>query len=113
MAMSHRRFAASSTEVSPEPTDPDAEAWPEPDAAESFTALVASKLSRWAGLAALAIAVIALALTIVQWIHTPSRASASPIFTNHQVKEAKTNVCAAYMTVPSCGGHEYDPRELN
>jgi hypothetical protein len=99
MAMSRRPLAASSTEVSPEPTDPDAEVRPEPDAAESFTALVASKLSRWAALAALAIAVIALTLTIVQWIHPPSRGSASPTFTNQQVKAAKTNVCAAYTTV--------------
>lgn len=96
MAMSHRRFAASSAEAS---TEPGAEAWPEPDAAESFTAMVMSKLSRWAALGALAIAVIALTLTVALWIHPPSHSSASPTFTNQQVKQARTNVCAAYMTV--------------
>lgn len=96
--MSHRRLVAPPAEASPEPTDLDLEVWPEPDAAESFPARVASMVSRWAALGALAIAVIALTLAIVQWIDPPSHGS-SPAFSSQQVKDAKTSVCAAYMTV--------------
>jgi hypothetical protein len=99
MATSHRPPPKSSAEASPEPAELDAELWPEPDAPESFTAVAASMLSRWAVLAALAIAVIALTLSILQWIHPPSRTGAVTTFSNQQVKDAKTNVCAAYMTV--------------
>lgn len=99
MAMSHRGFTASSAEVSPEPADIDGEVSSEPDAAKFFAALDGSKLSHWVAPAALAIAVIALTLAIVQWIQPALHNSASLAFTNQHGKEAKTNVCAAYMTV--------------
>ena len=90
MAMSHRHFAVPATEAPPEPTEDDAEVWPEPDVAKSFAALVASTLSPSAALGALAIALIALTLSIVQRVHPPSRGSDSPVFNNQQVKDAKT-----------------------
>jgi len=99
MAMSHRPFGGSSTEVSTDSTDVDAEAWPESDGTVSSAARVASALSRWAALGALVIAVIAVTLTVVQWIHPPTYSTGSPAFSKQQVKQAKTNVCAAYMTV--------------
>ena len=59
----------------------------------------ASELSCWTMFAALTIAVIALILTVVQWIHPWSHNNASPAFTNQQVKDAKADACTAYKTV--------------
>lgn len=51
--------------------------------------------SRWVAPAGLAVGVVALALTLVQWFH----GNASPSFSDQQVKDAKTSVCAAYTAV--------------
>jgi hypothetical protein len=51
--------------------------------------------SRWIAPAGLAIGVAALVLTLVQWFH----GNGSPSFSDQQVKDAKTSVCAAYAKV--------------
>ena len=55
--------------------------------------------SRWIAPAGLAVGVLALTLTLVQWFHPSSHANGSPSFSDQQVKDAKTSVCAAYTTV--------------
>jgi len=92
--MLHRSSAASSAES---PLDP-LESIAESDAVES-PAPDGWKLSRWTALAALTIAVLALTLTLVQWFHSASHNSASPVYTDQQVKDAKKNICAANMIV--------------
>lgn len=98
-AMPHRPSAGSSADQSTDTPDSDAEPFPEPDAVESSPIPAASMLSRWITLAALAIAVIALTLAIVDRFYPPSHDSASATFSDQQVKTAKTNICAAYITV--------------
>jgi hypothetical protein len=56
------------------------------------------KSSRWATLAALMIAVIAVAVAIAAWFHT-AHTAATPTFTSDQVSQAKANVCSGYATV--------------
>jgi hypothetical protein len=55
--------------------------------------------SRWIALAGLAVGVVALTLTLVQWFHPPSHGNGAPSFSDQQVKDAKTSVCAAYTNV--------------
>ena len=51
--------------------------------------------SRWIAPAGLAAGLLALTLTLVQWFH----GNGSPSFSDQQVKDAKTSVCAAYAKV--------------
>jgi hypothetical protein len=76
-----------------------AEAWPESDAEDPAAAQGASKLSRWAALAALPIAVIAIAVAAAGWFYPHKSASSAPSFTDQQTKDAKEHVCAAFVTV--------------
>jgi hypothetical protein len=55
--------------------------------------------SRWIAPAGLAVGVVALTLTLVQWFHPSSHGHGSPSFSDQQVKDAKTSVCGAYTTV--------------
>jgi hypothetical protein len=55
--------------------------------------------SRWIAPAGLAVGVLALILTLVQWFHPSSHGNGAPTFSDQQVKDAKTSVCAAYTTV--------------
>jgi hypothetical protein len=99
LLMSHRPFTESSAEPSPDPPEPDGEQWRVPDAVESSPTSGVSTLSRWATLAAVVIAAITLVLGIVDWFRSASHDGGSPAFTIQQVKDAKTNVCAASVTV--------------
>jgi hypothetical protein len=51
--------------------------------------------SRWIAPAGLAAGLLALTLTLVQWFH----GNGSPSFSDQQVKDAKTSVCAAFTAV--------------
>ena len=86
---------ASSIAQSPDIDEP----WPQADGVDRPSAPGASELSRWTMFAALTIAVIALILTVVQWIHPWSHNNASPAFTNQQVKDAKADVSTACKAV--------------
>lgn len=54
---------------------------------------------RWVALVGLAIGVLALTLTLVQWFYPPSHGGAATSFSGQQVKDARTRVCASYKTV--------------
>jgi len=54
---------------------------------------------RWVAPVGLAIGVLALMLTLVQWVYPPSRGGAAASFSGQQIKDAKTRVCASYKTV--------------
>jgi len=70
------------------------------DTAGHSTALGTAVRSRWIAPAGLVAGVVALTLTLVQWFHHPaSHGNGSPSFSDQQVKDAKTSVCAAYTTV--------------
>lgn len=53
--------------------------------------------SRWAGIAALAMAMIATAVAITAWLRPAE--GASPTFTDQQTTQAKSAVCSAYTAV--------------
>jgi hypothetical protein len=60
--------------------------------------------SRWPSFAALAIAIIGLAIGVVGWFRpvAPSErpvAPVAPTYTDQQIANAKTNICAAYEVV--------------
>lgn len=72
---------------------------PESDATDTSPASRASKLSRWATFAALVIAVIAATLAIVGWFRPHHSAPPAATFSDQQIKDAKTHVCTAFVTV--------------
>ena len=69
----------------------------ESDAVGRSPAVGRANWSRWIAPAGLAFGVVALTLTLVQWFHPPSHGTTS--FSDQQVKDAKTSVCAAYTNV--------------
>jgi hypothetical protein len=71
----------------------------ESDAAGLSPAVGAANSSRWIALAGLAAGVVALALALVQWFHPSSYGHGAPSFSDSQVKDAKTSVCAANANV--------------
>ena len=79
--------------------DSGAESSLDSDTAGHSTALGRAVRSRWIAPAGLAAGVVALTLTLVQWFHPASHGNGSPSFSDQQVKDAKTSVCAAYTTV--------------
>ncbi|MGA9490622.1 MAG: hypothetical protein WBV80_10295 [Mycobacterium sp.] len=79
--------------------DSGAESSLDSDTVGHSTALGRAVWSRWIAPAGLAIGVVALALTLVQWFDPSSQGNGSPSFSDQQIKEAKTSVCAAYTTV--------------
>jgi hypothetical protein len=92
----------SSTESSSatEATESSAKPLPESDGKRAAPASLTSKLSHWAMLAALPIAVIAIAVAAVGWFFPHKSASSStPTYTDQQTKDAKAHICAAFMTV--------------
>jgi hypothetical protein len=78
--------------------DSGAESSPDSDNAARSTALGGSGWSRWIAPAGLAVGMLALTLTLVQWLH-PSHGNGSPSFSDQQAKDAKTSICAAYTIV--------------
>jgi hypothetical protein len=94
----------------PSPESDAAEPSPESDAAEPSPesggkspapASRTSKLSHWATLAALPIAVIAKPVAAVGWFypHKSTSSSSTPTYTDQQTKDAKAHLCAAFITV--------------
>jgi hypothetical protein len=79
--------------------DSGAESSLDSDNAARSMALGGSVWSRWIAPAGLAIGVLALTLTLVQWFHPSSHGNGSPSFSDQQAKDAKTSVCAAYTIV--------------
>lgn len=70
-----------------------------PELDEPGRGLGSAVWSRWVAPAGLAIGVLALILTLVQWFYPPSHGGAAASFSAQQVKDAKTHVCASYTTV--------------
>ena len=79
--------------------DSGAESSLDSDTVGHSTALGRAVWSRWIAPAGLAIGVVALALTLVQWFDPSSQGNGSPSFSDQQIKDAKTSVCGAYTTV--------------
>ena len=69
------------------------------DAAGRSPAVERANWSRWIAPAGLAVGVVALTLALVQWFHPSSHGNGSPSFSDQQVKDAKTSVCAAFTSV--------------
>jgi hypothetical protein len=97
--------AAEITESSAEPS-------PESDAAEQVTEHEptshakdssspsrASKLFRWATVAALVLAVIATSVAVAGWFYPHKSASSAPTYTDQQTKDAKKHICETFMVV--------------
>ena len=86
-------------------TESFAEPLPESDGAAPFighsaTASSRSKLAQWIPLAALVIAVIAATAAVLGWFYPHKSASSSaPTYSDQQTKDAKVQVCTAFMTV--------------
>ena len=76
-----------------------AESSPEPTATTHSPAPPASKLSRWATLAALIIAVIAVAAAALGWFFPHKSASAAPTYSDQQTKDAKKVSCETFVLV--------------
>lgn len=55
--------------------------------------------SRWPTLAALVIALIAVGIAVVAWVHPLHGGTSSQTFNDEQTANAKKNVCTAYTTV--------------
>jgi len=90
--------AADDTESPPDPLPASNAATPVTQ--HSAPASPVSGLSRWAPLAALAIALIAATVAIVGWFYPHKSASSSaPTYSDQQTKDAKVQVCTAFMTV--------------
>jgi hypothetical protein len=80
------------------PTSHAAEPAPEPTVDSSAPGT--SKLSHWAALIALPLAVIAIAAAALGWFFPHKGGSSStPTYTEQQTKDAKAHTCAAFMTV--------------
>jgi hypothetical protein len=71
----------------------------EPDATGPSPAPAGRKLLRWATFAVSAVALIAIGLVIAVWFGLLPGHSASSKFTDQQIADAKSKVCAASMTV--------------
>jgi hypothetical protein len=91
----------SSTEPSPESgaAEPAAESEPVSHANDSSSAPRASKLSRWATVAALVLAVIATSVAVVGWFYPHKSASSAPTYSDQQTKDAKKHICETFMVV--------------
>jgi hypothetical protein len=79
--------------------EPAAAPSPEPTATTHSAAPPASKLSRWATLAALIIAVIAVAAAALGWFFPHKSASAAPTYSDQQTKDAKKTSCETFVLV--------------
>jgi hypothetical protein len=97
--------AADTTESSAEPwpesgaAEPAAESEPVSHANDSSSAPRASKLSRWATVAALVLAVIATSVAVVGWFYPHKSASSAPTYSDQQTKDAKKHICETFMVV--------------
>ncbi len=97
--------AAEITESSAEPssesdaTEQVTESTPVSHAKESSPGQRASKLSKWASLAALLIAVIAAGVAIGGWFYPHKSASSAPTYSDQQTKDAKKHICETFMVV--------------
>jgi hypothetical protein len=91
----------SSAEPSPESDDTEQVTKSEPvsHAKESSPGPRASKLSKWASLAALLIAVIAAGVAIGGWFYPHKSASSAPTYSDQQTKDAKKHICETFMVV--------------
>lgn len=58
-----------------------------------------SKFSRWASLAALIIAVLAVAAAVLGWFYPNKSASSAPTYSDQQKKDAKKHVCETFRIV--------------
>ena len=58
-----------------------------------------SKFSRWASLAALIIAVLAVAAAVLGWFYPNKSASSAPTYSDQQQKDAKKHVCETFRIV--------------
>ena len=89
----HSAAAEETTHVTADPP-------PEPDATVSPSpAPRPSKLSRWAPLAALLIAVIAVAGAAVGWFYPHQSASSAPTYTDQQRNDAKKHTCETFRII--------------
>lgn len=77
--------------------EPAGERTPVSHAKDSSSAPRVSKLSRWATLAALVLAVIATSVAVVGWFY-PNK-SASSTYSDQQTKDAKKHICEAFGIV--------------
>jgi hypothetical protein len=97
--------AADTTESSAEPSpesdtaEPAAESEPVSHANDSSSAPRASKLSRWATVAALVLAVIATSVAVVGWFYPHKSASSAPTYTDQQTKDAEKQICKTFLKV--------------
>jgi hypothetical protein len=65
-------------------------------AKDSSPAPRASKLSRWATLAALIIAVLAASVAVAGWFYPNKSASSAPTYSDQQQKDSKKKVCETF-----------------
>lgn len=97
--MAEQRYDQDMSSVPPwPPPSPSPPPWPAPPIAAR------SEVTKWPGLAAIAIALVAVGLAIGAWFRPlpdakPPSASPGPTFSDQQVAAAKTGVCAAYHQV--------------
>jgi hypothetical protein len=91
----------SSAEPSPESdaAEPVTEHEPTSHAKDSSSPSRASKLSRWATVAALVLAVIATSVAVAGWFFPHKSASSAPTYTDQQTKDAKKHICETFMVV--------------
>jgi hypothetical protein len=91
----------SSAEPSPESdvTEQVTKSEPVSHAKESSSGPRASKLSKWASLAALLIAVLAAGVAVGGWFYPHKSASSAPTYTDQQTKDAKKHICETFMVV--------------
>jgi hypothetical protein len=69
-------------------------------AKEPVSAPRASRLSRWATVAALVLAVISTGLAVAGWFYYPHKGAAgSGTYSNQQTKDAKKDICETFMKV--------------
>jgi hypothetical protein len=97
---------SSATDVTESLADPSFEPEPEPasepppvsHASTPEPAPRGSKLPFWLSVAALVLAVLAVTGAALGWFF-PNKSASSPTYTDQQVKDAKTHICAAFLTV--------------
>jgi hypothetical protein len=82
----------------PSPEYAGAERTPVSHAKDSSPAPRVSKLSRWATLAALVLAVIATSVAVVGWFY-PNKSASAPTYSDQQTKDAKKHICEAFGIV--------------
>jgi hypothetical protein len=88
---------SSATEEIPE-SAPEPSPQPTSHAKESAPAPGQSAFSRWAALAALVLAVIAIAGAAVGWFY-PHKSASAPTYTDQQRKDAKKHVCETFRII--------------